>query len=160
MFRIGGDAGQPFAGVAGLKNANGLVAGHLRQSAVERHQLVPELAGVLVHGREDRRMLGQAQIGLVERDLGRINRLRDRDAALDDIAPVLGVGGFAFPQGRDCQPIGRSDDDAVYVSTDTPASHRETELVAGRVAGAQIKSRLGDPVDGKVLKAVARRKDA
>ncbi len=160
MVRIRRDARQPFVGIACLQDPHGLVAAGLRQRPVERHEFMPELAGILVDGSEDGRMLGKAEIGLIERDLRCIDWLRDRDTALDDIPPVLGVRGLALPQRRNCESVGRRDNDAVDVPAHAAVGDGEPELVTVAIAGAQVVSGLDQPVDGKVLEDMADRKNA
>ena len=95
-----GDPRQQLAGVAGAQDAHRLVAGRLGQGGVERHRLVPELAGVLVDRGEQGRCVGEAHIGLVEGDLGGVDRLGGHHAAPGDLLPVPGVGRLALPQRR------------------------------------------------------------
>src|SRR5690606_12951623 len=64
--------GQEFARVAGAQDPHRLVAGGLRAFGIERDQLVPDLAAVLVDRGEERRRIGEPEIGLIESDLRRI----------------------------------------------------------------------------------------
>ena len=127
-------------------------------AAIERHEFVPDLAGVLVDGGEERRGLGQPEIGLVERDLRGVDRLGDADAALGDVAPVLGVRRLALPERRHRHAVRGGDHHAVGMSLHPPAGDGEAELLAVPVADPEIEPGLAQPLDRQVLEDVAERR--
>ena len=153
IFRV---SGQEFAGITGAQDSNGLVAGGLSAFGVERDQLVPYLAGVLVDRGEQRGRLRQPQIGLVERDLGRINGLGFDNAPFRNLTPVLCVRGLALPQGRHRHAVWCRDNNAIGVPLKASTGDFETELVAMTIAGPEIEPRLAKPVDRQILKHMSK----
>jgi hypothetical protein len=134
-------------------------AGGLGECGIERHEFVPDLARVLVDRREERGRLGQAEIGLVERDLRGVDRLGLSDAVLRDFPPVLGVRRFALPERRNSHAVRRGDDHPVGMALHTSAHDRKAELIAMSIARAKIEAGLAQPGDGQVLENVPERED-
>ena len=124
-----GDPRQPSPASQAPAGSHRLVAGRLGQRGVERHRLVPELAGVLVDRGEQRRGLGQPHVGLVERDLGGVDRLGAATPRLTISAPVRRVGATCTPRAPAPARVPRY---AVDVPLDPAAGDREAELLAAR----------------------------
>jgi hypothetical protein len=87
MIPLTRHARQQFTRIGGAEDAHGPVAHALGQFRVERHQFVVKLGGVLVDGGKQRRVRRQARnacinVGLVQRDLGGVDRLGDRNTGL------------------------------------------------------------------------------
>ena len=104
-------------------------------------------------------------VGLIDRDLGGIDRLRLRHAVLDAGAPVLRVHRLAFPERGNGQTeaFGPRGDDAVDMTADAPARDGEAELAAiGPVAlaGVEVEARATQPGDGQILERMADGEDA
>ncbi|MBC7140202.1 MAG: hypothetical protein H5U17_16100 [Defluviimonas sp.] len=102
---IGGDARKQLAGVGLPQNPHAAVGHALREIGIEWHQLVLQLGRVLVDRGEERGTGRNARhhrfhVGLVERDLRGIDRLRHGHALRHRLAPVLRVHGLAFPERR------------------------------------------------------------
>ena len=66
--------------------------------------------------REQRRVLVQLQVRLIERDLRRVHRLGDREAFGFQLAPRLRTEAFVLPQRGIAETIGPADDHAVDVA--------------------------------------------
>src|SRR5690606_14507764 len=104
---------------------------------------------------EERGIVGDARdlrlhVGLVERDLGGVDRLGFRNAVLDAGAPVLGVHGLAFPESGNGQTdaFGPGRDDAIDMTADAATRDREAELLPIRtvaLAGIEIEPGTTQP---------------
>ena len=153
-------ARQGFTCIAGGEDLHRPVADALGERPVEGYRLVPEFAGVLVDSSKQRRGVRQAQIGLIERDLRRIDGFGRHDAALGDIAPVLRIGRLAFPERRHGHSAGSCDDHPVDMPLDPVPGCGKSELLAAPVAGPEIKACLAEPLYRQVLEHVPRGENA
>ncbi len=120
---------------------------------------MPDFAGVLVDGSEERGRLGEAEIRLIERDLRGIDRLGLPDAMLRDLAPILGVGRLALPERRNRHAVRRCDYNAIGMALHTSAHDRKAELIAMAIARAKVEPGLAQPGDGQILDNVPERED-
>ena len=163
---VGGDAGQQLACVSGLQDPHRAVGHALRQIGIEGDELMVQLGRVLVDRGEQRRCGRYPRhrvlhVGLVDRDLGGIDGLGNRDAVLDAGAPVLRVHGLAFPErghahAKRCRGIG---DDPVDMAPDATARDGEAELAAIALLGDQIDPGRAQPADRQILELVADGED-
>ena len=111
----------------------------MRRGRIERHGLVVERLGVLVHGREQR--VAELHVGHVELDLPVIDRLRGAQTPLDGVGPGPRVERLVLPErGPGEADIGPGGDDAVDMTAQPSAGGREAELVAVAAGGAQIEA--------------------
>ena len=92
MLWIARVARQLLTRIAGAQNVYSLVTGSLCKRPIKRDKLVPNLTGVFVDRRKERRRLGQSQIGLIESNLGCVDGLGLDHPAFFDGAPVPGIG--------------------------------------------------------------------
>ena len=129
-----------------------------------------KLGRVLVDRCEHGRVRGNTwllrfHIGLIDGDLGAVDRLRFSHAILDAGTPVLGVHRLAFPKSGNGKIKAHwpCSDNAVYVTADAPTGDGEAELPAvGSVAllGVKIETRTAQPADGKLLQLVTNGENA
>ena len=87
-------ARQQLAGACCLDDVDGAIAPLLRTLGVERHEKMQTLAGIGVHGGEQRG-IGDVEIRLIERDLCGVLRKCFLESVALDRAPVLRVEAFA-----------------------------------------------------------------
>lgn len=130
------------------------------QGCVKGHGLGVDLHRVGVECREDRRVLVQFEIGLVDRHLRGVDRLGDSEAAFLQLAPGLVAQTLVFPERGIGKTIRPANDDAVDVALQAAVSDRETELLTVGLAGAQVKACIPQPRDHAVLHDMATLEDA
>ena len=83
---VRGGARQQLLHFACAHDQRGAVARLLRERGIEGHEFAVKLEGVPVERGEQRRV-GQVEVGLIERDLRRVDRPCDHDAFLDHLLP-------------------------------------------------------------------------
>ena len=76
------------------------------------------------------------------------------------VAPGLVAQAFAFPQRGIGKALRATDDDAIDVSLQATIGHREAELLAIGLSGAQVKTCVPQPRDHAVLHYMATLEDA
>ena len=128
-----------------------------------------QFGSVLVDGGEQRRIVrhprhGRVHIGLVDRDLRRVDRLAGRHALVGRLAPGLRVHGLAFPEcgERHAWNGGPAGQHAIYVAADPATGDREAELLPTRpitLARVEIEAGGAQPGDGDILQRVPDAKD-
>src|SRR5690606_24229661 len=128
--------GQQLAGLGGGDDAHSPVRHALREPAIERYEFEPDLLAVLVDGGEQRWIARDARhgafhVGLVDSELGGVDRLGARHTLLDGFAPGLVIHRLALPQ-RGISKLdvgGACSEDAVDMTLDAPTGDGETELL-------------------------------
>ena len=132
----------------------------LGQRRVKGHELGVDLHRVGVERRENRRVLVQFEIGLVNRHLRGVDGLGDGQALFLKVTPGFVAQALALPERGIGEALGARDHDAVDVALQTAIGHREAELLAIGISGAQVETCFPQPSDHAVLHDVTTLEDA
>ena len=119
-----------FASTRSLDDCDRAVAPHLCALSVVRHEKMQLLTRVGIRHRKERR-IRLVEIGLIERDLRGILRIRLLQPVAFQRAPVLGVDALVLPQKRikqtGAEKVRPVDNDAIAVATQRSTNSREAE---------------------------------
>ena len=146
-------------GVARAHHLDGAIAHGLGEAGVERHELAVELHGVAVERGEERRVR-QLEVGLVERDLRGVDRLREREAALHHVLPRRGAERLVLPERGIGERHRPGDEAAVDVTLEPAIEGREAELPSVGPLGPEVEAGEPQPVGDDVLAAMPGLEDA
>src|SRR5262249_3526371 len=114
-----------------LDHGDRAVGPNLCLLGIERHQEVKARAGVGVHRGEDRWVLGDLEVGLIQRYLRGVLWIDFLKAVALERTPALIAKALMFPQTRKAGfgQFGAGHEDAVGVAAEEPARRAEAELL-------------------------------
>jgi hypothetical protein len=157
--RVIGSSRQQLLGLARPDHLHRPVAHRLGEGRIERHELGVQLPAVTVQGREQRRV-GQLHVGLVEGELGGVDRLGRNDAVTHDAPPRCRPEGLALPEGGVGHGHRPADHATVDMALEPAAQGRKPELPAVPPLGPEVEAGSPEPGGDHILAAMPGLEDA
>src|SRR5262249_57412584 len=127
-----------------LDHGDRAVGPNLCLLGIERHQEVEACAGVAVHRGEDRWVLGDLEVGLIQRYLRGVLWIGFLKAVALERTPGLIAKALVFPQTRKAGfgQLGAGHEDAVGMAAEQPAHRAKAEALGRRKLEADTDQML------------------